>query len=320
MQPQRPASANALHHRQEVTDPAARSALAALAAWVSIVGNLFLAAVKLLLGFMFNSISIMADGVHTASDVLTSVVVLIGFRAAAKPPDESHPFGHGRAESVAALVIAVLLGVTALKLVTDAVTRLFSPPEIHPSWTVIGLMLVFALVKEWMARFAARIGRRIDSEAVHADAWHHRSDAITTGLVVIALVAVRFGLARLDAVFGLAVAGLVGYVAFQLTTSAANTLLGKAAPRAVKDEIRRLARTVPGVLGVHEVTVHQYGRRSVINLHVETAGDMPVRDAHDVATRVERHIAQNLSASVVVHLEPAPPENLPESKIPGFFC
>ena len=290
----------------ETDRPEVRTRLAYLAAWVSIVGNVILAVFKVFLGLALNSLSLLADAAHTASDVLTSIIVIIGFRASVKPADRSHPFGHGRAESVAGLVIAVLLGVTAFEFASSGVSRLFHPQDVVGSWWAIVLTLLFALFKEWMARFSNAIGDRIGSETIHADAWHHRSDAITSLLVVIALVGAYFGITYLDALFGLFVAGVIGYVAFNIGMSATTTLLGKAAPIAFHDKIRRLARTITGVLGVHDVTVHQYGRHSVVNVHIETAANMPLLEAHEVASRVEKRISDELEASVVVHLEPAP--------------
>jgi len=295
--------------------PEVRTRLAYLAAWVSIIGNVLLAAVKIALGLMLNSISLLADAAHTASDVLTSIVVVIGFRAAAKPADRSHPFGHGRAETVAGLVIAVLLAVTAFEFIKDSFARLLNPPGLAvsfsfgpvvlSSWWAVAIMLLFALLKESMARFADTIGRNINSETVKADAWHHRSDAIASLLVVFALVGSRFGIQRLDAVFGLLVAVFIGYVAFSIGLSSSTTLLGKAAPTAFQDEIRRLAMTDTGVLGVHGVTVPQYGTHRAIGVHIETPPDVPVLEAHEVASRVEERLSRELDASVVVHVEPA---------------
>ena len=295
-----------LFPKNEHTDrPEERTRLAFVAAWVSIIGNIGLAAVKVMLGLMLNSISLLADAAHTAADVLTSVVVVVGFRAAAKPADRGHPFGHGRAETVAGFAIAVLLGVTALQFMTSSVTRLVNPPEVGSSWWAIGIMVVFAGLKEWMARFAYRIADNINSETVRADGWHHRSDAIASLLVVVALVGAKFGVGRLDAVFGLLVAGLIGYVAYGLGKEAASTLVGKDAPTEFKDEVRDVAMTVTGVLGVHGVTVHEYGAQKAIGVHVETPPDLPVLEAHEVASRVEERLAKNLGASVVVHVEPA---------------
>lgn len=293
-----------IREHDKKTEVTVRAQYAYLAAWVSIVGNIVLAAVKFVLGLMLRSLSMMADAAHTASDVVTSIVVLVGFRAASKPADPGHPFGHGRAENVATLTIAVLLVVVAVSFFSDAIHRLFNPVQVAGSWWAIAIMIVFALFKEWMARFAVHVGHEIESDAVQADAWHHRSDAIASVGVVIALVGARYGVYWLDTVFGIAVAALIGHVAVRMGLSAASTLMGKAVSPSIMNEIVRLARTVTGVRGVHAVTVHQYGPHRIVNVHVETAGELPVVEAHELASRVEQRVSEGLSASTLVHVEP----------------
>ncbi|MCL6614640.1 MAG: cation diffusion facilitator family transporter [Firmicutes bacterium] len=290
---------------RDIDDEArARQIIGFLEAWVSIIGNVLLFGVKFALGVAIGSISLMADAFHTLSDVLTSVVVLIGFKAAGRAPDEEHPFGHGRIENIATLVIAILLVVVGVDFLAQSARKLIRPMPVAGTIPIAAILLLSGAVKELMASFSIWLGRRIDSKALVADAWHHRSDAVASVLVALAIVGALFRLYWLDGLFGAGVSLLIIYTGFDVGRSAANPLLGLSPGAGVLASIQDEASTVEGVIGVHDVSVHDYGQRRAISLYVEVPAGLDLHRAHSIADEVERRIAAKMNADTVVHVDP----------------
>jgi len=280
------------------------------AAVLSIAGNMVLAAAKFALAALTGSIALMADAVHTASDVATSIVVWVGLRVARRPADEDHPHGHGRAETIAALVVGLLLGVAGIDFAWEAVRRMADPPEIGGTMGGLGLLLTAGLVsatvaaKFWMGFYASRVGRQIGNQSLVADAWHHYSDALSSVLVVAALVLARWHIYGADAWLGLGVALIIIYTGWHHVRKAGSVLLGEAPKAQTVEEITKSAQAIHGVKDVHAVTVHDYGRRKVASLHITLLGGLTLADAHRVATEVEHALGQQLNVTALVHAEP----------------
>jgi cation diffusion facilitator family transporter len=281
-----------------------RAAYGLLGGYVSTVVNTVLAVVKLGLGIVTGSIGIIADAVHTFSDSLTSVVLIAGSYMARQPPDKEHPFGHGRAESVATMVIAVLLSVAGFEFGKVGVERFFSPTPVTASWWVVGALCLTIVVKEWMSRFSRALARDSGNTALDADFWHHRSDAISTALVVVGVVAGQYGWPQVDALAGIGVAIFLFYVAFTVARDAIHPLVGAApAPEEVR-QVKDLALSVDGVRGVHEVVIHRYGDVRFVSLHVETSDERTSGEIHTITHAVERLVAAETRGSVCVHPDP----------------
>jgi len=296
----------------QAADERRRYVLGRRAANISIYGNIGLGAAKALMAWWTNSIALWADTVHTASDSITSIVVLLGLRIARRPADKDHPFGHGRAETVATLVIAVLLAVVGVKFGQTSIERMVNPVDLGVSAGRLGLvlvaaaMLVAAVLKEWMARYAQRIGKLIDNTSLEADAWHHRSDALASVLVAMSMILTVVGWGRygIDGVLGLVISAIILYTAWGYLRDSASTLLGHAPRKESVDEIARVARAVHGVQDVHEVAVHDYGPRKVASLHIRLMRNLALEEAHRVASEVEKVLTQQLGVSALVHAEP----------------
>ena len=271
---------------------------------VSIVVNTLLFIIKLALGLWLASIALLADAIHTLADSATSVVIIISARIASRPADREHPFGHGRAELVGALIVAVMLGVAGLEFAKSAIVRIWSPEPMHAPWWAIALIALTAGVKQWLAMLATTIARITGSKAVEADAWHHLSDVFATLLVVVALIASRWGLLWVDGVMGCGVAAILLWAAWHIAGEAISPLLGEAPSSEELAEIERVARTVPGVRGVHDIVVHRYGRDRVVSLHVETSDQCLANELHTIAESVEERIAAEAPGMVVVHVDP----------------
>lgn len=289
---------------KDAHDPAVRTRIGMLEAWLSMLVNGLLAALKLVLGLAANSLALIADGVHSLSDVATSGVVLFGFRISGKPADKEHPFGHGRAEYVATLIIAVMLGVVGFEFIKSAVGRLFMPVPVTAGWGVLLVIVFSILLKEWLGRFSRALGRRIDSSTLKADAWHHRSDAISSVLVLAAVWGSSRGYPALDAAGGVVVGVYLIWSGFTLAREVIDPLLGEPPSPQLIARIRELCRSRPHVIDAHDVTVHDYGQHKFIGVHVELSNRLSAQDAHDVAEDVTQFLRTELDAYATVHIDP----------------
>lgn len=297
-------AAKAIKDHQSVNDLKVRARYGALEGWASIVINLLLFVVKIVLGLSVRSVSLIADAVHTLADSGTSAVVIIGFKIARKPSDKEHPFGHGRMESVAALIVSVLLFMAGVELVEKSVHAIVKPHSSTAPAVVILVILATIVIKELMARFSYQLGEIIDSQALKADALHHRSDVIATTLVVVALIATRFGYNNIDGIMGVGVSLIIFYSAFSIAKEAVNPLLGEAPSRETIKEIENLALAHEGVSGVHDVIFHKYGQTSIISLHIEVSDKDSVFELHNLSEEVEHEISRKTRGTVVVHIDP----------------
>ena len=237
-------AAKVIKDHQSVNDLKVRSRYGALEGWTSIVINLLLFVVKIVLGLSIRSVSLIADAVHTLADSGTSAVVIIGFKIARKPSDKEHPFGHGRMESVAALVVSVLLFMAGVELVEKSIHAIVKPHSSTAPTGVILVILVTIVIKELMSRFSYQLGEIIDSQALKADALHHRSDVFATALVVVALIATRFGYYNIDGIMGVGVSLIIFYSAFLIAKEAVNPLLGEE-PSKEFPEIKTVIKAEP---------------------------------------------------------------------------
>lgn len=272
---------------------------------LSIVVNIILFLIKFIFGTLLNSVSLLADAVHSLSDVVTSIIVIFGFRISTKPPDLKHPFGHGRAERIVSIVIACLLIVVGFEFFINGFHRFEHPIPIESNLFVIGLLILSILVKEFLYRIARSLGERIESATLKADAWHHRTDAISTILVVIGFISFRYGLFRLDGILGMVVSILIAYTGVSIIKEASSFLIGEAPPAAFIEKIKEIVSCCDGVSDVHHIHVHDYGKNIEITIHIRLEGDTHLKDAHRKASEVEKTIKTNIScAEVTVHIEP----------------
>lgn len=292
---------------KDMTDPVVRTKYAYLEACVSIAGNSLLFALKLFLGLLINSIALVTDAFHTLSDTGSSLVIILGFKAAKKEPDSEHPFGHGRFEYITTLVIAILLFLAGAEFISQSIQRLREEVNIIESdyLLLIGFIVILsAVAKEGMARFSMRLGKKIDSQALVADAWHHRSDALTSVAVGLAIIGANYGLHVLDPIFGVVVSLLIIYTAITLFRFASDTLVGKSPDNETLTAISRAAQSVDGVKGAHKITIHDYGTTKIVSLHVEVERDITAARAHEIAQTVEDKITDETKASTIVHVDP----------------
>jgi len=289
---------------QNINDLKVRARYGTLEGWTSIVINILLFAVKMTIGLSIKSVALIADAIHTLADSATSVVVIIGFKIAKKPSDREHPFGHGRMESIATLIVSVLLFIAGFELMEKSIHSIARPQESTASLSVILIIAGTIIIKELMARFSYQLGDIIDSQALKADALHHRTDVFATGLVVVALIASRLGFHRVDGIMGAFVSLIIFYSAYVIAKEAINPLLGEAPSAETLKEIERLANGYEGVLGVHDIIYHKYGQTVIVSLHLEVSDKESAFDLHELSEAVEEEIGQKIGGTIIAHIDP----------------
>ena len=277
--------------------------------WVSTAVNTLLFIFKLFVGIITGAVSLIADAVHTLSDVVTSLIVIWGFKQSKKPADIGHPYGHGRAEYIATLIISVLLCVAGIEFIETAIDRIKNPILIISDWWMIAILGLTVVIKEITARYAKFLSSKIASGLLHADAWHHRTDAISSILVLIALIAGNFGYSSIDGWAGLFVALILIYTGFDIARDSVDDLIGKPPDVAELDTIRDIALSVPGALGVHDISVHSYGLDKFVSIHAEINAKKTAAEAHDISEEIESKLGKAMGVEPTVHLDPVNPDD-----------
>ncbi|NOY77167.1 MAG: cation transporter [Calditrichaeota bacterium] len=290
------------YHQSDNDD--VRSRYGFLEAWTSIWLNFFIFIVKVVFGFMTQSIALIADAFHTLSDISTSIIILIGFRISRKPPDKEHPFGHGRMEAIATLIIATLLLVTGIELGKSAFMRILHPRPIHASWIVIGIIFITVLLKEALAQFSRQLGKMIQSGALEADYWHHHTDAIAAILVIIAMVLGKFNFPYLDGYAGVLVSIIIIFMGFRIAKQSSDCLLGASPDPEIISKIKKIVQSFNEVLNVYDIVVHQYGQMKIATLHIEISDAYSLQQAHELVEKIEDEVKKQLNIPLSIHTDP----------------
>ncbi len=272
--------------------------------WISIGLNLLLFGIKLFFGLVSNSIALIADAFHTLSDLASSAIVVFGFKMSSKPADTEHPFGHGRAETIASLCIGILIGFAGFEFLKTSIVRLMYIELIQASKIILVVVIITIILKEAIARLSYSLGETINSDILKADAIHHRTDMLSSILVLIAFGGAWVGYPKLDAIMGLGVAGLMLYSGYGVARSAIDDLLGKPVDLETIYDIKSIAMQVSGILNVHDIVVHSYGAHRFISLHIEIPEGKSPEFMHEMADQVEKVLADKMCADVVTHVDP----------------
>ncbi len=273
-------------------------------ALTSITVDIILFAIKLWIGLLVGSLALLSDAFHTLSDSLSSGAVYAGLKISEKPPDEGHPYGHGRADQVALLVVGILLVIVAVTFMTEGAMALItevSPISMDRLFYII--IILTAVVKEIMGEISYYVGKKNAKDSLKADAWHHRSDALTTVLVLVAIYGSQIGFPYLDPMMGIIIAIILGYIGISYSKKAVNKLLGTAPSEVLIKDIRRRSIAVKGVKNVHGIRVHDYGERMAISMHMEPEPGS-LKEGHRIAHQLTENLEEEYPASVDIHLDP----------------
>ncbi|MBI2874920.1 MAG: cation transporter [Firmicutes bacterium] len=298
--------------------PAHRAALAGIAV------NVVLTIAKGFAGIASGSQAVLADAFHSASDIVASAVVLVSLRVAHLPPDESHPYGHGKAESIAAKIVAIILLLVGLKVAWDSVHWItvgkMLPPGPLAFWAALGSIAV----KEILFRFTVHWGRRLRSPALVANAWEHRSDVYSSFGVLAGITLARLGpplgipwMGYLDPLAGFVVALLILKMGWSLIVGATLELMDTLPERSILDQMCAHCLEVNGVMEVQQIRARHTGSQFLVDLKIAVNGDLSVREGHAIAARVKQRLIREMEAvaDVLVHVNPAP---VKEAKPGGF--
>jgi len=279
------------------------------AAWAGLAVNLLLALVKLIAGIVGHSIALIADAVNSLGDGLTSGVVIYALGVAQRPPDSEHPYGHSRAESIAALSVAVLIGASALGIVIEILRSLGTTHAVPPVWT-LWIAAGNAIVKESMYQYNRRVAACTGSQALVAGAWDHRSDALCSAAVLVGLALVRYGGESLnwaDKAAAIVVVGFILLASLKLFRRNASQLMDQQAQDEIVAAIRRVAEQTPGVVRVEQIRARRSGLEVFVDIHIEVLSSLTVMEGHGIGHDVKARLIENLTpvSEVLVHVEPA---------------
>ena len=292
--------------RQETDEQKQRAAIGKRAGLVGLLCNFLLAGGKLAVGTLAASMAIFADGLNNLSDGASSLVTLLGFKLGERPADPEHPYGHARFEYLAGLVVSVTILGIGFSLLKESVTKVLHPTPVQFGWLTVAVLVVSILVKLWMSGFNRAIGRIISSETLIATAADSRNDVLSTAAVLVAAILCRVtGWDVLDGLMGVGVAVFILISGWGLVMDTLSPLLGESPSEDLVEHIEQTVMGYPGVLGVHDLMVHDYGPgHQFASIHVELPAEQDPLEAHDLIDNIERDFMKNDHLMVTIHYDP----------------
>jgi cation diffusion facilitator family transporter len=287
-----------------------RTAYGILSSIVGIACNVILSTVKIIIGLIINSISIMADGFNNMSDAASSVISLVGVRLAERPADKEHPFGHGRFEYISALAVAFLILQVGLGLLQTSFKKVLNPEAIsfNPILTVILFLSVF--IKLWLMFFNRKLGKRINSSVMITTSYDSRNDVIVTSATIISSVIAGVTGLKLDGYMGLLVSVFIMFSGFNILKDTLEPLLGQAVEHEIFEKITKMVESYEGIVGTHDLIIHNYGpTHRMATIHVEVPNNTSFEHAHETIDQIERDALEKLDIFLVIHMDPIEVDN-----------
>ncbi|NLO97781.1 MAG: cation transporter [Peptococcaceae bacterium] len=272
---------------------------------IGILANFLLFVVKLVTGLIINSIAFIGDAINNLSDATSSIITIIGFKLAGKPADKEHPFGHGRIEYIAGLIVAFFIILVGYELLKSSISRIFNPVEVIFSWPALFVLLLSILIKLWLFLFNRFLAKAIDSQALLATSYDSFTDMIAMGCIGISLVSSLFTKFPLDAYAGIIVAGIILFTGVSLAKETISPLLGEVPDNNLITKIKERILSYEKVAGIHDLIVHSYGPgKYMASIHVELPADQDIIAMHEYIDEIERHVAEELDLLLTIHLDP----------------
>ena len=290
---------------EQTEDVQVRTSYGVLSSIVGIFCNVLLFAAKFLIGVLMHSISVMADGFNNLSDAASSIISFIGVKMAEKPADEEHPFGHGRIEYIAALVVAFLVIEVGLSFLKSSIGKLKNPEEITFELIPFLILSLSIGVKLWLAYFNTKLGKKIASKVMMATAADSMGDVITTSATILSILVCTFTGYNIDAIAGLVVSLIVMWAGVGIAKDTLEPLIGQAADPELAAKIKQEVESYDGITGTHDLIVHDYGpNRSMASIHAEVPRDVDIEASHEIIDRIEREVSKKLGIFLVIHMDP----------------
>lgn len=273
---------------------------------ITIIVNIVLSIIKISAGIFARSSAMMADGMHTLSDVLTTLVVIVGMKFSSKPDDTDHPYGHEKIESGASVILAFLLILTALGIGISGIKTIYHGTYVKPGIMAAAAAVLSIVTKEWMYRYTIKAANKINSSALKADAWHHRSDALSSIGTLIGIVGAIIGFGILDPLAAIVVCIMIAKVGLDLYKSACNQLFDKAADKETVDKITKTIMSVDGVKNIDDLKTRIHGPKIFVDVEIAVDADMDVTQGHLIAENVHQEIEKDFSdvKHCMVHVNP----------------
>ena len=276
-----------------------------LASVVGIFCNVLLFSVKLAIGLILSSLAVTEDAFNNLSDAASSIISFVGVKMAGKPADAEHPFGHGRIEYIAALIVSFLVIEVGFTFFKSSISKIMHPEEITFDPVPFIILILSILVKLWMAFFNNKLGKRIDSKVMLATAADSLGDVITTSATVISIVICHFTSINVDAIAGLIVSGIVIWSGVSIAKDTLEPLIGQRVPSELYQKITDMVESYEGIVGAHDLIVHNYGpNRSMATIHAEVPNDVSIEASHEIIDRIERDAKKELNILLVIHMDP----------------
>ena len=292
-------------NHEDTENPDVRTAYGILSSVVGIFCNVLLFGVKMTIGTLMRSMAVMADAFNNLSDAASSVIGFVGVKMANKPADKDHPFGHGRMEYIAALIVSFLVIEVGITFFKSSIEKIRNPEELVFSWISFIILALSVGVKLWLSVFNRVLGRRIDSKVMLATAADSMGDVITTTATLVSIIVCRFSGVNIDGVVGLIVSIVVIMSGISIARDTLEPLIGKGVDPKLYGEIKELVESYDGIVGTHDLIVHNYGPgRSMASIHAEVPRDVDIETSHEIIDRAEREVSKKLGLFLVIHMDP----------------
>lgn len=272
--------------------------------WISIIGNIALFVLKYIAGVLSGSVALMADAWHTLTDSLSSIILIVGLKISRKPPDDEHPFGHGRAEWISSMLIGLFLVVIGISFIHESLDRLKDRQDFDFGLMAWIATILSILIKEGMAQLSFRGARKTGLQSLKADGWHHRTDSLSSVLVLLGLI---FGQKFwwIDGVLGIAVSLLIFIAAFEILKENISNILGRSPDKDTIDKVYQIIRdNCQKEVNIHHIRIHYYGQHKEMTAHIKLPGQMSLDIAHKIANQIEEMILTDLNIYATIHTEP----------------
>ena len=290
---------------EAVEKSAVRTAYGVLASMVGIVCNVFLFLVKFIVGLLLHSVSVTADAFNNLSDAASSIISFIGVKMAGKPADKEHPFGHGRIEYIAALIVSFLVLEVGFTFLKDSVSKIRTPETLNFQLISVVILILSIGVKLWLGVFNKKLGKKIDSKVMMAVFTDSMGDVITTSATILSLVIFRLTGLNIDGIVGIGVALVVMWAGVGIAKDTLEPLIGEAIDPEEYDKVKHFVERYQGIEGTHDLIIHNYGpNQSMASIHAEVPNDADIEEAHEVIDRIERDAVDELGILLVIHMDP----------------
>ena len=290
---------------ETIEDEKTRNAYIYLGSIVGIICNLILSIIKITVGVISSSVSIMADGFNNLSDMASSLITMVGIKLANMPADKEHPFGHGRMEYLSALVVAFMVMLVGAQFIKSSVDRILNPTKVSFEIIPFILLLISLILKLWLSRFNKYVGEKINSSALKAASVDALGDVFTSSCVIISFVASKFTTVPIDGYIGVLVSLAILYAGYSLVKDTISPLLGEAPDEELVKAIKQGVLSYDNIIGVHDLIIHNYGvGKCMASIHAEIPSNIDLVTIHEIIDTAEREISQKLNIYLVIHMDP----------------